>query len=386
MGLWRLRIGRGVIDGLRFAASFGFVVLHLAGADIVVTVDRTAREWSDLAMGPPSAGDDADQSRNPRAVFTYIPGYGKPHADAGARGLALPRLNDGKSATSGDDPQNSTWFDTRGNSRVLVDLGRPMDVARINAFSRHSGALSPQRYTLWATDSEIPSDAEQADLSKNWRKLTSVDTTPLGEGGKHGSSVNAREGALGKFRYLLFDLPANRPDWSRSVFLSEIDVYAAGEKLEEIKRVDRGAGHGVQELNFGEIHLKSPLKEESPFFLAGPKLYEFGDMDGTFPPAGRLDGDQGGIWCHPIKLLNKFGFEVLEQGQSTWRLVGPTRFEHQFASAKFQFDRPGLRATRVDFVLKDEPGLVSLLTLHNDTDQPRSVTAKFSGEVNLRPS
>lgn len=213
-----------------------------------------------------------------------------------------------------------------------------------------------------------------------------MDTTPLGEGGKHGSSVNGKGGSVGRFWYLLFDRPANRPDWSRSGFLSEIDVYATGKKLEEIRRVGRGADHGVQELNLGEIHLKRPLKEENPFFLASPKLYEFGDMGGTFPPVGRLDGDQGGVWCHLIKLLNKFGFEVLEKDQSPWRLVGPSRFEHQFASATFHFDRPGLRATRVDFVPEDEAGLFSLLTLHNDTDQPRSVTVKFSGEVNLRPS
>ena len=144
----QLLIVRGLIGCCRFAACFPFLLLHLQGADIVVTVDRTGRDWSDLAMGPPSAEDDADQSQNQRAVFTYVPAYGKPHADAGARGLALPRLNDGKSALSGDDPQNSTWFDTRGNSRVLVDLGRQMEVARINVFSWHSGALSPQRYTL----------------------------------------------------------------------------------------------------------------------------------------------------------------------------------------------------------------------------------------------
>jgi hypothetical protein len=83
-----------------------------------------------------------------------MPAYGKPHADAGARGLDLLRLNDGKSAATGDDPANSTWFDTKGHSRVLVDLGRKMDLARINVFSWHSGALSLQRYTLWASEAE----------------------------------------------------------------------------------------------------------------------------------------------------------------------------------------------------------------------------------------
>ena len=181
-------------------------------------------------MGPPSPEDDADQIQNAKAVFSYLPCFGKPHADAGASGFHLPRLNDGKFASSGDDPANSTWFDTKGNSRVLVDLGRNTRISRINVYSWHSGALSPQRYTLWASDAGSPPDAEPADLSRSWKEVARVDTFPLGEGGKHGSSINSRSGGVGNYRYLLFDLSANKPEWSRSGFLSEIDVYAVGRK------------------------------------------------------------------------------------------------------------------------------------------------------------
>ena len=356
------------------------------GAEIVTSIDRTTRGWADLSMGAPSAGDDADQSRNqnPRVVFRYVPAYGKPHADAGAKGLELPRLNDGKGAATGDDPGNSTWFDTRGTSRIVADLQRPMDVARINVFSWHSGALSPQRYTLWASDREPAPSAEPEDLSANWVKLATVDTTSLGEGGKHGSSVNAVGGTIGRFRHLLFDLPANRPDWSRSGFLSEIDVYAAGRKLDEITVLKRAVG--LQALKFGPMLRTHPLQDETPFLLAGPKLYEFGAMDGTFPAVGRLDGDQGGLWSHPIKLLNGFDVEVREAGQRPWRLVGPDRFEHQFATATFEFNRSGLRAIRRDFVPEEESALISQFTLHNDTDKTRTLTLQFTGAVNLRPS
>lgn len=87
-----------------------------------------------------------------------------------------------------------------------------MDVARINVYSWHSGALSPQRYTLWASDAESAPTAEAADLSKSWREVAKVDTFPLGEGGKHGSSINSRNGVVGRYRYLLFDLSANKPE------------------------------------------------------------------------------------------------------------------------------------------------------------------------------
>ncbi len=360
------------------------IALGAHAADLVVSVDRTTHDWPDLAMGGPAADDEADTSRNPRALVRYVPAYGRPHADAGATGLDLPRLNDGKSAVTADDPANSTWFDTKGNSRVLLDLGASIDLARINVFSWHSGALSPQRYTLWAADGDMAPDADQADLSRGWTKLAQVDTTSLGEGGKHGSSINARDGAIGRHRYLLFDLPANKPEWSRSGFLSEIDVYAAGRKLDAVTAVPRK--EATQTLAFGGIRRSQPLKDATEFLIAGPKLYEYGSMDGSFPRVGRLDGDQGGIWCHPIKLVDSFGLEVLEADRKPWRLLGPSRFEHDFASASFRFKRDDLEATRRDFVPEDEPALVSMLTLRNEADRPRELTVRFSASIHLRPS
>lgn len=134
------------------------------GSNIVVSIDRTTGDWDDLAMGAPSAEDDADQSHNPRAVFSYVAAYGKPDANAGAQGLILPRLNDGKVPENGDDPANNTWFDTKGNSRILLNLGESMNIARVNVYSWHAGALAPQQYTLWASERETPPRAEPADL------------------------------------------------------------------------------------------------------------------------------------------------------------------------------------------------------------------------------
>lgn len=375
------------ILGAMFNAGFFILLSGMLGAQaggIVVSVDRTTQAWSDLAMGPPSADDDADQSQNQNVVFSYVPGFGKPHADAGARGLHLPRLNDGKFAATSEDPANSTWFDTKGNSRILVDLGRRMDVARINVYSWHSGALSPQRYTLWASEAESAPSAEAADLSKNWSEVARGDTFLLGEGGKHGSSINSPNGVVGSYRYLLFDLSANKPEWSRSGFISEIDVYAVGRKLQDIVTVKREPGS--QHLRFGDIFLTKPLRDETPFLIAGPRLYEYGAMDGTFPRVGRLDGDQGGVWCHPIKLVETFGFDILEADRKPWHLLGPSRFEHDFASASFHFERNDLKATRRDFAPEDEPALVSLLTLRNNTDRLRELVVRFSAAVNLRPS
>ena len=355
------------------------------GADITVNIDRTNGDWSDLGIGQPSAESDSDQIQNPSAVFSYVPSYGEPHAEAGAKGLVLPRLNDGKLPRNSDDSEHNTWFDTEGHSRILLDLGQSMNVARVNVYSWHSSALAPQQYTLWATDREKPSGADRADLSEEWKEIATVDTRSLGDGGKHGSSINGKEGKIGRYRYFLFDFPANRPDWSRSGFFSEIDVFQVGRKLNKVTTVVREPGRQI--LRFGEINLSKPLDEACPFLLAGSKLYEYGAMDGTFPPVGRLDGDQSGIWCHPIKIMNSFAFEIMEEGQNPWSLAGsPSQFVHEFASCKFGFNRNGLKVTRHDFVPEDEPALFSILTLRNDTDRARTLRVQFSGVVNIRPS
>jgi len=53
------------------------IALGAHAADIVVSVDRTTQDWSDLSMGRPASDDDADRARNPRALLRYVPAYGK---------------------------------------------------------------------------------------------------------------------------------------------------------------------------------------------------------------------------------------------------------------------------------------------------------------------
>lgn len=144
---------------------------------------------------------------------------------------------------------------------------------------------------------------------------------------------------------------------------------------------------GRQELKFGDIYLKKEMRDmRYYFYLAGKKLYEIGTMDGTFPPVGRLLGDQNGIWCHPIKVMDRFEYTILEEGQKPWTLTDCQHFVQQFASCKFHFARNGLKAERQDFVAEDEPALFSVLTLRNETEHPRKINLQFSGWVNIRPS
>ena len=87
-GSWRI--------GLSASAAFlGSNRSTAHSTNIFASLDRTTQDGSGLAMSGPAADDDADTSRDPRALVRYVPRYGKPHADAGAISLGLPRPNDG---------------------------------------------------------------------------------------------------------------------------------------------------------------------------------------------------------------------------------------------------------------------------------------------------
>ena len=75
------------------------------------------------------------------------------------------------------------------------------------------------------------------------------------------------------------------------------------------------------------------------FCLTGRKAYLIGAMDGSFPPAGRLLGDEGGFWAPPIKLLDGFSLTIAETGDSPWDLQGCRNYQHQFSDNKLLFER-----------------------------------------------
>ena len=65
----------------------------------------------------------------------------------------------------------------------------------------------------------------------------------------------------------------------------------------------------------------------SPYVTAGDRVYMVGHQDGTFPTLGwHIKGEMGGIWNHPIKLMDGFDVEmeflfpsVYVEGRSAYR-------------------------------------------------------------------
>jgi glycogen debranching enzyme len=105
----------------------------------------------------------------------------------------------------------------------------------------------------------------------------------------------------------------------------------------------------------------------SPYGTAGDRLYMVGHQDGTFPNLGwHVQGEMGGVWCHPIKLMD--GFEaVLKVNNQKYILSKADVFENypfgnkliynslskDFAIERLQIVPDGKNAVYIEYLIKN---------------------------------
>lgn len=228
--------------GLSTTADLAWIVpaplLPTVAEDRVITlVDRTEGDWSDLAMGAPRDDDWLSSSRRGSTTIRAVDGFALPAGNSGATGADLPPLADGLLPGDADAPAQVVFFDG-ATGRVHADLGSSQDVTRIDTFSWHRADRAPQKFTLWGRGAEAagaaPADPKAVDLAAaGWIRVADVDSTRLGEGGKHGSCITNLAGKVGTFRHLVWELPVNAVQ--QGCFLAEIDLFVAGDALPALK-------------------------------------------------------------------------------------------------------------------------------------------------------
>lgn len=197
-------------------------------AEVKITVERRVEglpTFKFKTVPSPLRNDAAAQAR-----FRLVDGQSDPN------GSRLRALNDGRLPDEEDQPSENFFFQagTEGG-RLQLDLGNVIAIKQVNSYSWHSGDRAPQVYTLYASDGAANGFEAMPKRDTNpevcgWQKVAGVDTRPSSgaTGGQYGVSVSdAADGALGNFRYLLFDiLPTETKDAFGNTFFSEIDVRA----------------------------------------------------------------------------------------------------------------------------------------------------------------
>lgn len=122
---------------------------------------------------------------------------------------------------------------------------------------------------------------------------------------------------------------------------------------------------------------------------AGDRLYAIGNQAGNFPSVGfHVPGQMGGIWQHPIKLLD--GFRLTLTDSNTGVVVHADTCDrfvtYSFCTQySYHFPQEQLSVTRTQFVPDGMPVLVIEYALTNTGNADKDITIQLAADVNLMP-
>lgn len=170
----------------------------------------------------------------------------------------------------------------------------------------------------------------------------------------------------------------------RDSFLIAILLLVGGcittEKISDKTLSDRLSG--VEKIE------SKPQYLESPYVTAGNRVYMIGHQDGSFPPLGwHIQGEMGGIWDHPIKLMDGFVASIGYEGK-TFCLNKASQFAN-FPMANqhtFVWEEENISAQRVQFVPDSLEAIVIEFSIENNGTQAKEISFSFTGLTDLRPT
>jgi hypothetical protein len=203
------------------------VVVAQTPSQVKVVVERNTgkdatAEFKFKSVPPPAKDDVAAH-----ATVKLVLGQRDP------AGADVSALTDGNLPQEEDQPAANFFFNAGSyGGRILFDFASVIEIQQVNSYSWHSGSRAPQLYNLFASDGSdakfnVQPDGRTDPATCGWKLLATVDTRPKqgDPGGQYGVSISDSSGALGKFRYLLFDVvPTETDDPWGNTFFSEIDV------------------------------------------------------------------------------------------------------------------------------------------------------------------
>jgi glycogen debranching enzyme len=125
----------------------------------------------------------------------------------------------------------------------------------------------------------------------------------------------------------------------------------------------------------------------SPYVTAGDRVYMVGHQNGSFPDLGwHVKGEMGGIWDHPIKLMD--GFEVtLDWRDQSLKLDSATSFvNYPYANIHtYNLSENNLQIERFQFVPDSKEGILIQYKLKSLSYKTQNFDFIFRGFSDLRP-
>lgn len=126
----------------------------------------------------------------------------------------------------------------------------------------------------------------------------------------------------------------------------------------------------------------------SPYVTAGDRVYMVGHQDGSFPDLGfHVEGEMGGVWNHPIKLMDGFTASIALDDASYCLDEADEFINYPVANKHiFKSQIPGLEIERFHFVPDGREGMVIEFEIRNVDKSKKSLLFEFTGHTDLLPA
>ena len=139
-------------------------------------------------------------------------------------------------------------------------------------------------------------------------------------------------------------------------------------------------------MNITDLKEQLQNPNQNLYVTSGTMAQVIGAQDGSFPPFGHhVENEMGGVWAHPIKLLDGFWLEIsVNQGPKQWLKKADVFTNYAFYNTH-EYHLDHMHITRLQFVPKDLPGVIVKYTFENKTDEPLTISSRLVARADLSP-
>jgi hypothetical protein len=129
--------------------------------------------------------------------------------------------------------------------------------------------------------------------------------------------------------------------------------------------------------------------ERRPYVTAGDRAYLIGSQDGGFPDMGdHVPGEMGGLWIHPIKLLDGFWASVRDgsNGREAPLSEADQLVTYPYGTLlRYEPVLGGVEVERQELSPDGHPGVVIRYRFRNTTDRARRLELTLAARTELSP-
>ena len=125
----------------------------------------------------------------------------------------------------------------------------------------------------------------------------------------------------------------------------------------------------------------------SPYVTAGDRVYMVGHQDGSFPELGwHVKGEMGGIWLHPIKLMDGFDVSISSDEKKVPLATADSFVNYPTANKHiYELKNLDLLVERLQYVPDGKEGLVVQFKVTNTSANSRQLEMELTGHADLMP-